>query len=336
MKAVNTTGRPPGGDRVILADSLPLDTPLVVQIFPIYACNLSCRFCHFAIPKDKRDFVTTYVTMSMDTLINAVDGMAWFPRKTRVLRWVGMGEPLLNTNLSDMIAYATEKKVAERTEVLTNGLLLTPTTSKRLVRSGLSRLVISIQGTSGEKYKDIAGKEIDFEAFLDQIRYFYSIKNWCHVHIKVIDCSLDGHEDEERFFDLFGDMCDTIAIENAGPIYPNVPMNKELAVGHTTQYGAKASEVKTCPQPFATLQVNPDGEVVPCYSLDYPCFVGNVNTEMLFDIWNGDTMKMFRLNMLEGRAVASDACANCKIISHRMSAEDSLDGHENRLRRLYE
>ena len=320
---------------MILANELPLDTPLVVQVFPIYKCNLSCRFCHFSIDPSERDFVTTYATMTFETFKNAIDGMHEFPRKTRVLRFVGMGEPLLNTALCEMIRYAREKNVADKVEVLTNGLLLTPSYSKRLVEAGLQRLVISIQGTTGTKYKELAGKEIDFEAFVDQIRYFYENKKFCHVHCKIIDCSLDGYNDEIRFLHIFGDVCDTIAVETAGPIYPGVPMNKELSVGHVTQYGAKASEVKVCPQPFATLQVNPDGEVVPCYSLDYPCYVGNVNNEYLYDIWNGDAMKMFRLNMLHGRDHAGTACENCKIIAHRMSPEDSLDGHEKRLLEVY-
>ena len=32
------------------------------------------------------------------------------------------------------------------------------------------------------------------------------------MYIKIIDCALNGKDDEQKFYDIFGDMCDTIAI----------------------------------------------------------------------------------------------------------------------------
>lgn len=44
MKAKDISGQAPGGKRTLLAEVLPLDTPFVVQVFPVFACNFKCNF----------------------------------------------------------------------------------------------------------------------------------------------------------------------------------------------------------------------------------------------------------------------------------------------------
>jgi sulfatase maturation enzyme AslB (radical SAM superfamily) len=58
MKAKDISGQAPGGKRTMLAEVLPLDTPFVVQFFPIYACNFKCGYCIFSVPKPKRHFIS--------------------------------------------------------------------------------------------------------------------------------------------------------------------------------------------------------------------------------------------------------------------------------------
>ncbi|HSG28713.1 MAG TPA: SPASM domain-containing protein, partial [Candidatus Krumholzibacterium sp.] len=142
-------------------------------------------------------------------------------------------------------------------------------------------------------------------------------------------------EDEKKFFSLFAPVSDSIGIERAGPIYRGVPMNAELAVGDTTQYGGAVQEVKICPQPFTSLQVAPDGNVTPCYSIEYPVILGNVREKSLYSIWHGGVLKKFRQRMLNGRMSASFTCSVCNIIRHRMSPEDSLDNARDRLKEVF-
>mgnify|MGYP003394609575 CR=1 FL=1 len=137
------------------------------------------------------------------------------------------------------------------------------------------------------------------------------------------------------FYDAYGPVCDSMAVEHAGPIYRGAKDNDQLATAGMTQFGIATSEVNICPQPFSAMQVNPDGKVVPCYSIEYPCFVGDANKESLFDIWNGEKLKEFRLKMLDGRIGASANCAVCKIICHRMYPEDSLDNATERLKGVF-
>jgi radical SAM protein with 4Fe4S-binding SPASM domain len=337
MKAMLLSGQAPGGSRAPLADVLPLKTPYVVQIFPIYACNFTCEYCFHSVPRKKRGFVTDWPVMKYDLYKKCIDELALFGDRLKVLRFVGMGEPLLHRNIADMIAYAVSLNVAERVELLTNGSLLTKPMSDALIQAGLSRMVISLQGISKTMYRKISRVDIDFEQFVANIAYFYQQKKNTHVYIKIVDYALDGPDSEQKFYDIFGDICDSIAVEKAVPIMPGVDYENVLkdSTGSTTQFGLPVAPIQVCPQPFFTMQINPDGKVVPCYQIAYPGIMGDANHETMQAIWNGRTYRAFRRDMLDGRNQVNDICAQCNFIHYRLFPEDDLQGAAERLKGLY-
>ena len=142
----------------------------------------------------------------------------------------------------------------------------------------------------------------------------------------------------EAFFDLYGDICDTIGIEYTVPIHTGVAFegvlkekNKEV-----TQFGLPLSDMKICPQPFFHMQINPDGKVVPCYSFEYPEILGDCNDESATEIWSGERFQRFRRTMLDGLVNASEVCARCSIMKYRRFQEDDLSNDAERLKIFYE
>jgi radical SAM protein with 4Fe4S-binding SPASM domain len=226
---------------------------------------------------------------------------------------------------------------ADKVELLTNASLLTREKGDELLRAGLDRLVVSVQGTTREKYKEICGTDIDFEAFLANLKYFYENRKKTEVYIKVVDTALDNQKDQERFFEFFGNYCDTIAVEYTVPIHKGIDYHN--VIGHEsrkTQFGLPVKDVKICPQPFFTMQINPDGKIVPCYSFEYPEFMGDCNTESVTDIWKGETFRNFRRRMLDGMENASAICKDCSITKYRQFPEDDLSKNAERLKKYYE
>lgn len=338
MKAKDISGQAPGGKRTKLAEVLPLDTPYVVQIFPVYACNFKCNYCIFSMDKAKRHFISDKIVMDFGLYKKCIDDIALFPNKVKVLRFVGIGEPLLHKNIADMVEYAVLKNMANTVEILTNASLLTPILSDSLISAGLSRLVVSVQGTTKDKYQKVCGANIDFENFIENLKYFYNNKGNAHVYIKIVDSALDSKDDEQRFYDVYGDICDTMAIEHTVPIhagidYENVLKEKDISV---TQFGLPVSEVQICPQPFFTLQINPDGKIVPCFSFEYPEIIGDCHNQSVYEIWNGNQFQHFRRAMLDGAKNASKVCDNCNIIKYRLFPEDDLKNEAERLKKFYE
>jgi radical SAM protein with 4Fe4S-binding SPASM domain len=337
MKATIISGNAPGGARTRLADVLPLRTPYVVQMFPIYACNFTCEYCFHSVPKNERGFVSDWPIMKLDLYKKCIDELAQFDDQLKVLRFVGMGEPLLHKDIAEMIAYAVTKNVALRVEMLTNGSLLTNQMSDALIAAGLSRLVISLQGISIEKYRRISNVVIDFDELVANIDYFYQHKTDTHMYVKIVDYALDDTDTAQKFYDIFGDICDSIAIENAVPIMPGVDYEKVLKTpeGSATQFGLPVSSIDVCPQAFFTMQINPDGKVVPCYQISYPAIMGDTNYQTLQEIWNGDAYMNFRRAMLDGRKDANKVCADCNFIKYRLFPEDDLQDAAERLKGLY-
>lgn len=338
MSARDISGQAPGGARTPLADVLPLDTPFVVQVFPVYACNFKCQYCIFSVKRKEQGFISDRTVLDFELYRKFVDELAEFPQKVKVLRFVGIGEPLLHKRIVEMIGYAADRGVANTLELLTNGSLLKPQLSDALVAAGLNRLVVSVQGTSAEKYHQVCGADIDFERFIEDLGYFYQHRGDAQVYIKIVDCALDGADDEQRFREIYGSLCDTIAIENAVPIHSSVDYQGVLEDRdeQLTQFGLPVSEVKICPQPFFHMQLNPDGKVVPCYSWEYPGIMGDCNEQTMAEIWNGDIFQRFRRQMLDGVDHVCESCVNCNMIKYRLFPEDVLNEAAGRLKRHYE
>ncbi|MEG0961771.1 MAG: radical SAM protein [Lachnospiraceae bacterium] len=337
MKARLLNSEAPGGKRNHLAESLPLSTPYVVQFFPIYACNFTCKYCHHSIPKEERKFVTDWPVMKYDLYEKCINELGEFQEKIKTLRFVGMGEPLLHKDIVQMVRYAKEKEVANTIEIITNGSLLTKEMSDGLIAAGLDRLVISLQGTGAEKYKKVCNIDLDFNKFVENIRYFYENKKHTQMYLKIVDIALEDEEDRKRYFDLFGDICDTIGIENTVPIFPDVAFNDNLeeAQGIKTQFGLPMKHVKVCPQAFYTMQINPDGKIVGCYAVYYPRILDDCNHRTLTEIWNGEGYTNFRKQMLDGRANVCKFCEDCRINDFRIFAEDDISEYAEQLKKKY-
>ncbi|MFA7403413.1 MAG: hypothetical protein WC007_05430, partial [Pelobacteraceae bacterium] len=73
MTATIISGNAPGGARTRLADVLPLRTPYVVQMFPIYACNFTCEYCFHSVPRNERGFVSDWPVMKFDLYKKCID-----------------------------------------------------------------------------------------------------------------------------------------------------------------------------------------------------------------------------------------------------------------------
>ncbi|OGM93312.1 radical SAM protein [Candidatus Wolfebacteria bacterium RIFOXYB1_FULL_54_12] len=337
--AKDLSGQAPGGKRTVLTEVLPRLTPFVVQLFPIYACNFKCNYCIFQLPNKERGFISDKVVMDFDLYKKFIDEFALFPSKIKVLRFVGIGEPLLHPRIADMVAYAVEKQVAHNVELLTNGSLLTPVMSNALIDAGLSRLVVSLQGVSARKYKEICGVDVQFDKLRANLQYFFLHKSdSAHMYCKIVDSALDGEEDKRQFYKLFSGICDSLAIEHTVPIHSGVEYDGVIkhAGEQLTQFGLPVSEVKICPQPFFHMQINPDGKVVPCYSFEYPAIMGDCNTQTVREIWNGERFNAFRRKMLDGKLDACAICKECSIITYRMFPEDMIgEADVERLKMVY-
>lgn len=322
-------------NRLELYKAVPIKSPLLLQIFPCYACNFKCNYCLHALPREKHGFISQQTFMDIGLFIHAVDEIALSKSKIKMLRFAAIGEPLLHPQIVDMVRYAQEKEIADSVEIVTNGALLTEALSDALIHAGLTVLRVSLQGLTSGEYKENCGADVDFNRIKNMIAYYYSHCGSSRVYVKIIDHILgnDGIR-IKAFYDLFTTISHIVAIEHLTPTVEGIDF-KKIANGvelSLTQDGNAMTKTHICPQPFYMLQINPDGNLTVCCSVKYPGLFGHVETTGLLGAWNGSKLMEFRKkSLVYGTVNASNACATCKLYHYSFNEEDVLDGHEEEI-----
>lgn len=314
--------------RLKLSESLPLDTPLAVHLFPVYACNLRCEFCIWALTEQERGYLSDVKVMPYDLYCRAIDGLARFPKKLGLWRIAGVGEPLMHPQIVDLVRYARQSGYVERVEIVTNGTFLTPEMSKGLIDAGLTRLRVSVEGNSSDTYLKYAKRSIDYDNLVKNIEYFYKNRGETKVYVKVMDYMLHSKAETEEFIARFEPISDALQIEHLTPVIHGIDFTS-LCDSHSLnirQTGGVYDDVEVCALPFYMLQLNPDGKIFPCCSFRVPEPLANINEKSLYDVWNSDTLRNFQLNMLDaGAAGMGGICEKCNYFKYIMQDSDSID-----------
>lgn len=327
MKAVNKNIV--CNDRKRLEEVIPLDTPYTLAIDPSNLCNFRCNFC--AIQSKKENLPFRKQLMDKALFMKIIDDLQDFPEKLKVLRINGQGEPLLNPDLPEMIRYAKEKEVAEFIEIITNGSRFCPEINQRLIDSGIDRIRISIEALDEDGYKDIAEAKLDFETFRKNIEDLHNRSGNCEIYCKIVDVAVPTEEDKKRFFQLFGDICDRIFIDNVIPLWSDFEeLNQKMKGEKQGVHGQKVRNVEVCPYPFYSLIINSDGEVtVCCADWKRKLVVGDLKKETLKEIWNGERLRNFWIKMLQGEKNRFEMCKKCLLPMY--DCNDNIDDYAEQI-----
>lgn len=320
-----------GLQRVPLHENIPLDTPFSVYIFPTNYCNFRCKYCAHSLPDPafREQYGFSPEAMSMEVYRAAIDQITDFPGKVKTISLTGQGEPLMNRHLPEMVAYAKERKAANRVEFMSNGALLNRNNSAALVEAGLDCIRISLQGLNSRKYRDVCGARIDFDDFVSQIAWLYDHKKQCEVFVKIMDIALEPGE-EDRFYELFSPIADRVYIEQCRPVYSGVSSTEGIST-QADRYGREHKKRSVCPLCFFMLGIFPNGDVYPCETIYRPELLGNVMQDRLVDLWNSEKMHSFQLRQLTEGKNANPRCALCCAPDDVSQPEDELDEYAEEL-----
>ena len=319
-------------NRVPLHKVVPLDTPFMVSIEACSSCNLKCAYCFQSLNKDGlSEKGYDFSHMDMDVFSEIVKQLEKFPQRVKTVLFSGNGEPTLHQNLPLMIEILHKADVAEKIEMHTNGLLLSPKLSDALINAGLTGIKISVNGLSGDDYLEHCGVKINFEDFLRELGYFYGNRQTCDMRIKILDVVLKNRDEE--YFKVFGDICDKIMIEHAIKRQPLALYGNDIGFHSDLEYGPiyfdETKEVKICNKPFRTMTVWANGKGDICGNAVNPCAVF-FDAPELFQVWNS---KAHRNLMLYGLKTELDAksCKACQCLQAFAFDENNLDHHADEI-----
>jgi MoaA/NifB/PqqE/SkfB family radical SAM enzyme len=310
-------------NRTPIETVIPLDTPFILYLDPSSVCNLSCSFCpcgraHEDLwSAEKRESITV---MPFDLFKKIIDDCKDFPDKVKTLRLYKEGEPLLNPRLPEMIAYARDSGMFNSIDFTTNGTLLSPKINRKLVDAGLSRINISVGALSNEGYEKISNVKIDFKEYVSNIKDLYEHRGNCHVFIKTMAEVIDK-DTEQRFYDIFGDICDEIAVEHIANCWPDF---ENTTINTNVYHGGAVKEYVVCPRIFYILTINADGSASHCIvDWNYCGIIGDARKQSVVEIWNNREYHDIRLMHLKGRRREVPLCTNCMEIES--AAVDNID-----------
>lgn len=316
--------------RTELYRQLPLETPFSLHIFPSFYCNFHCNYCLHSMGNDelnKKGFKRQF--MDFDVYKKAIDDAQKFHGNIKALIFAGHGEPLMHSEIAEMVSYAKQTEKFERIEIVTNGSLLTHELSDRLIEAGLDRLRISLQGVNEDEYRTVSGVNLNFKKFVEQIGYFYEHKVNTEVYIKIIDVAMKDSSEEETFREIFDPISDITAIEYAIPFVKEIDYSNIGALSEKCKQGHKRTS-HICSMPFYMLVLNPNGDVVPCCSTEVPVIFGNIREQSLTDIWDSNFRELILKRQLKG-VEQIPICRDCSVPAYGLQEGDYLDGHEEEL-----
>ena len=232
------------------------------------------------------------------------------------------GEPYLNPAFLEMVAYASSKKIYTATS--TNAHYLTDAAAKKTVESGLDRLIISIDGTTQETYKQYrVGGNLDkvLAGAKNIVKWKKELKsNTPFIIFQFLVVRHNEHqiEDVQQLAKEIG--VDQVRLKTA-QVYdyeadPNnlIPTNKKYSRYKTDGEGKnvfKGNNANHCWRLWHDPVITWDGTVVPCcFDKDAQHKLGDLRQQPFKELWHNKDFKAFRSQVLQSRKNI-DICANC-------------------------
>jgi len=282
-------------------------------------CNIYCPMCpRETHPQPKEN-------MSDAVFQRLVDGAA---RTAEHMMLIGLGEPLLDPQIFDRIAYCEQHGISSL--LSTNGTLLDEKMAERLLSTPLSHITLSFDGATKETFEAYR-KGARFERVRDNFVRFAKMKHARRSHLQIVVQMVrmpgNAHEvDDFRSFWSSVEGVDQIRIKEDETNLVQPEGNRTAAGGRPCHYLWRGA-----------LYMKHDGRVFPCcqsYMLDGEP-IGDLNTQTLAEVFNSREMQRLRSLHGAGRASEVDMCARCcTAIPHPLLVAGSLAVHGKWVRHL--
>jgi radical SAM protein with 4Fe4S-binding SPASM domain len=227
----------------------------------------------------------------------------------------GTNEPLLTPYLPEIIEYANAQGILD-IMFNSNGFLLTEELSHRLIDSGLTRIMFSLDAINKETYDQIRVRS-DFDRVMRNIETFLRVKREKGailplVRVSFVKMSINENE-LDNFIKHWAEKVDFLSIQQYGnPFQGDEKGEKEELRAQSLNF--EFEDTFRCPQPWVRALVRNDGSVVPCCAfLGMKFDMGNIHKTSLRALWQGEGWSKLRKMHQEGRYREEPICQECKV-----------------------
>ena len=288
--------------------------PLALSIEPTTACNLGCPEC----PSGLKSFTRPTGTLKPEVLENLLDeiGDTLF-----YLTFYFQGEPFIHPGMTELIAKASGRGIYTATS--TNAHFITDAKAEEIVRSGLNRLIISIDGTSQEVYEQYRRKgNLDkvikgTEAILTAKKRLNA--KFPRVYFQFLVVRPNEHQiaDVKALGKRLG--VDKVLLKTAqvydykhgNDLIPTIDKYARYRQTADGTWEIKNKLLDHCWKMWHSCVITWDGRVVPCcFDKDAQHQMGQIGDKSFHDVWFGRRYKAFRGAVMRSRKDI-DICKNC-------------------------
>lgn len=288
--------------------------PMSVSFEPTTACNLRCPECPSGLRSFTRDtgnLKSNFFKKSLDQISTSLSYCIFYFQ----------GEPYINPEFLDMVTYASEAGVYTITS--TNGHFLNQSNAEKTVKSGLDRIIISIDGTTQEVYEQYR-KEGNLETVLQGARNLVKARDEAGQSYPYIVFQYLVVKPNEHQLDEVQKIADEIGVdevkfktaqvyeyEHGNPLIPTIEKYSRYHKQSDGTYRVKNELKNQCWKMWHSCVVTWNGIVVPCcFDKDAKHRLGDLKDTDFKTIWTDQNYQQFRSAISIGRDQI-DICTNC-------------------------
>ena len=292
--------------------------PLQIDFELNYSCNFSCEMCTWSAENTAGRGKKTWFSFS--AFKEVIDEGVQNGLKAIRLNYIN--EPLIRKDVIKFIEYAKTAGILD-IYLSTNGSLLTEKMIRELIKSGLTRLQVSIDATTKKTFDKIR-QGGNFDDVVANTLNFVKIRKELNVElptlrVNFVKTDLNKHEYDD-FINFWKDKAESIGVQDLVNI-----------MKPTTD--VEISEKKfNCAQPFYHLTIRYDGSVLPCctfFAAKIP--IAKLSTkekvsaeknlheidtsklpiQKIKEVWNGAIIESLRDMHKKGEWFKNDVCKEC-------------------------
>jgi MoaA/NifB/PqqE/SkfB family radical SAM enzyme/predicted SAM-dependent methyltransferase len=275
------------------------DAPKIFAIETTLACNLRCPECAIGGDMVRRK----KQLMRFDQYRIIADKIRAYAKYVYLHIW---GEPMLNPDILEMVRYTTP---FARTNISTNGMNMTRELAEQLILSGVSDVIVSIDGVTQEVYERYrVGGDVTRALNALKLLAHYNRHHSSKVNItpQFIVFKHNQHQIE-----TFQEICGSLKltpffkppyIRTGSSRFQPADDPKYVRAHYPTIPALRAAMVN-CTSPREVFNVQVDGSVVVCCH-DYEGItrLGNLFAQDTLEIWNNSRFQQFREAVASGSA----------------------------------
>jgi hypothetical protein len=207
-----------------------------------------------------------------------------------------LNEPFTDKRMPEICAYIKEDKTA-KIEFNTNAGLLIPQLSDELIKIGIDYMRFSIDGFYKETYEK-RRKGLNYEETISNVEYFCKQAKDKNILTEARMIAFPDSEEEQALF-----------IKK----WKNITQKTTITSLYRYPWDGQESSIdKPCLKIQDEMFFYVDGtSTLCCWDTDARAIIGDIKTQSVLDIWNGEILKQQRLLLDQGERLKIELCSRC-------------------------